>query len=292
MVRLPADPGRDPISLSAHPEIRVAGREATARLEEPYVMRLRVDARNGFQMKGPDFAAQLVAELDVTYSDPELRVGGGVEIQRGNFEVFGKRFDVERGWLAFDGSDTLDPQVNLVAVHQLRGRPGDTVTVTAGGRLSNPTIQFSSSVTGDRAQIIALLVSGTVRQETEQDAGRQAADFLAGVAAGVLSLSLREEFGSYFPTIAVQSNQLGGTRISGGVNLEELLPPAVRDVVQGVYFEGFLNTGNQQATTSQGQRQEAGVRLELDFPRGISNSYTIGGGQSGANWGVDVTWQP
>ena len=290
VVRLPDDPGRDPISLSPHPEIRVAGVTRETVGEDAYVMHLRVDASDGFQMKSPDFAARLTAELDVSYADPELRVGGGVAIQTGSFEVFGKRFEVERAWMAFDGGTTLDPQVNLVAVHELRGRPGETVTVTAGGRLSNPTIQFSSTVTNDRAQIIALLVSGgNVREDTERDASRQAADFLAGVAAGVLTLSLREEFGSYFPTIAVESNQLGGTRIRSGVSFGDLLPEAVRDVIQGVYFEGYLNTANQQGTASTGQVQDYGVRLDLDFPRGVSNSYTFGGPSS---WGIDVTWQP
>ncbi len=290
LVELPDDPGRDPISLDAHPEIHVAGTERGEPADDAYVMHLVVDASSGFQMRGPDFSARLEAELDVTYADPELRVDGGVQLTQGHFEVFGKRFAVERGWLAFDGGTTLDPQVNLVAVHQLRGRPGESVTVTAGGRLSNPTITFSSTVTNDRAAIIALLISGgDRRQDTERDATRQASDFLAGVAAGVLTLSLREEFGSYFPTIAIESNQLGGTRVRTGISLEDLLPAAVRDVIQGVYFEGFLNTAGQQATTTQGQQQDVGVRLELDFPRGIGNSYTL---DTNTNWSADVTWQP
>lgn len=290
LVELPDDPGRDPISLDAHPEIQVAGTERGEPADDAYVMHLVVDASNGFQMRGPDFSARLEAELDVVYADPELRVDGGVQLTEGHFEVFGKRFAVERGWLAFDGGTTLDPQVNLVAVHPLRGRPGETVTVTAGGRLSNPSITFSSTVTNDRAAIIALLVSGgDRRQDTERDATRQASDFLAGVAAGVLTLSLREEFGSYFPTIAIESNQLGGTRFRTGLSFEDLLPSAVRDVIQGVYFEGFLNTPGQLGTTAQGQNQEVGVRLELDFPRGIGNSYTI---DTNTNWSADVTWQP
>ena len=290
LVELPDDPGRDPISLDPHPEVQVAGSERGGPADDAYVMHMVVDASNGFRMRGPDFAARLEAELDVTYADPELRVDGGVQLTEGNFQVFGKRFDVERGWLAFDGSTTLDPQVNLVAVHPLRGRPGENVTVTAGGRLSNPSITFSSTVTNDRASIIALLVSGgDQRQDTEQAAGRQAADFLAGVAAGVLTLSLREEFGSYFPSIAVETNQLGGTRVRTGVSLEDLLPSAIRDVIQGVYFEGYLNTAGQQTATTTGQVPDVGVRLELDFPRGVSNSYTLG---TNNNWSADVTWQP
>ncbi len=76
------------------------------------------------------------------------------------------------------------------------------------------------------------------------------------------------------------------------MNLQDLLPGAVRDVIQGVYLEGYLNTGGQYGATTTGQVQNGGVRLELDFPRGIGNSYTFGGGGNSANWSVDVTWQP
>ena len=288
-VRLPDSLGRSPIELSHHPEILVVGEGDLERDGDPYELRLHVDARQPFGLKGQDLAAEVSAELDVLYRDPDFRVDGGVQLRAGHFDVFGKRFEVEGGWLRFDGTEELDPLVNLVAVHELRSRPGETVTVTASGRLSSPQIRFASSLTTDRAQIIALLVSGNVRQDSELEASRQAADFLAGIASGVLTLSLREEFGSYFPAIAVESNSLGGTRIRSGINFEDLLPEVIREIVQGAYFEGFLNTAGQQGTQSTGQVQDVGVRLELDFPRGVQNSYTFGGPSS---WSIDVTWAP
>jgi len=63
--------------------------------------------------------------------------------------------------------------------------------------------------------------------------------------------------------------------------------------VQGLYLEGFVTTSAQGTQTTGQATPQGGVRLELEFPRGISNSYTVGSqGEGNATWGVDVTWQP
>ncbi len=94
-----------------------------------------------------------------------LLVKGTVNLHSGYFQVFGKRFEVRSGSMVFDGNEEMDAKVDLVARHSLRGS-NDTITVTVSGRLSNPTIEFSSSVpTTSEAQVIALLVTGTTRQQ-------------------------------------------------------------------------------------------------------------------------------
>ncbi|MEZ4248243.1 MAG: translocation/assembly module TamB domain-containing protein [Polyangiales bacterium] len=286
------DAGRTPQSLAPHPDILVLGREtADEEPAEPYSVSLHVDARRPFTIKGDDFAAELVAVLELGYVDA-LQLKGEVELRSGHFDIFGKRFDVERGALFFDGETDLDPSVNLVAVHELRSRSGETVTVTASGRLSDPVIRFTSSLTNDRAEIIALLVSGEVRGETAQDVERAPTDFLAGIAAGVLTLSLREEFGQVVPTIVVEGNTYGGTRIRGGWRLEDVLPESLRRVIRGVYIEGFFNTSGQDGEGSRrtvGQVQDYGFLLELALPRNVVNTNTF---TPPNNFSLDVTWQP
>ncbi|MFK8000051.1 MAG: translocation/assembly module TamB domain-containing protein [Polyangiales bacterium] len=290
-VTLPTDEGRDPISLTNHPEIHVFGEETRSRPADPFEVQLHVDGTRGFDLAGEDLSANLQAELTVVYRDPIFRVDGGVQVLGGNFEVFSRRFDVEGGWLRFDGGDSIDPYVNLVARHNLRARPGESVTVTAGGRLSSPTIVFSSTITNDRAEIIALLVSGNVREATSAEADRQAANFLSGVASGALTLTLREEFGAYVPNITIEGNSTGGSRYGIGKNLEQLLPESVRDIILGFYVEGFLNTeGDVQSSGG----TNVGVRMELDFPRSVQLSGSVAPSVSGGNtnWGADVTWTP
>lgn len=288
-VRLAEDLGGTPQDLAPHPDVLVLGQELPEPDADPYRVVLNVDASVPIAVKHDDFAAEVTAQLRVAYADPSFEVTGGVQLLGGHFDVFGKRFQVERGAMIFDPASGLDPEVNLVAVHNLRSN--ETVTVTASGRLSDPQIRFSSTVTSDRAEIIALLVSGDVRRETNADAERAPTDFLVGIAAGVLTLSLREQFGAAIPNIVFESNEYGGAQIRGGWRFEDNLPERLRRVIRGVYVEGYFNTtgeqGGQQRTL--GQVHDYGFLLELAFPRNIvnTNSFTPPN-----NFSLDITWQP
>ena len=289
-VRLAQELGRAPQDLADHPEVRVVGRRAAAPPADPYTIMLDVDTVEPITVKHDDFAAQASARLHVLYGDPRFEITGAVTLGTGHFDVFGKRFEVERGAMVFDAQHPLDPEVLLSAVHSLSGS-NETVTVTAHGRLSDPVIRFSSSRTDDRAEIIAMLVSGDIRRETNNDLERAPTDFLAGIAAGVLTLSLREQFGTFIPNISIEANALGGARIRTGWRLEDFLPERIREVVQGAYIEGFFNTTGDDGGSSRtlGQVHDYGFRLEIAWPRNLVNSATY---SPPTNFSLDVTYEP
>lgn len=288
-VRLAQDLGRTPQDLAEHPEVHIVGRRSAAPPDDPYTIMFDVDTIEPIAVKHDDFAANASARLTVLYADPRFEITGAVTLGQGHFDVFGKRFEVERGAMVFDSAHPFDPEVNLSAVHNLRS--SETVTVSASGRLSDPVIRFASSRTNDRAEIIAMLVSGDIRRETDTEIERAPTDFLAGIAAGVLTLSLREQFGTFIPTIAIESNELGGARIRTGWRLEDFLPERIREVVQGAYVEGFFNTtgedGGDQRTL--GQLHDYGFRLEIAWPRNLVNAATY---SPPTNFSLDVTYEP
>ncbi len=288
-VRLATDLGRTPQDLADHPEVRIVGRRAAVPPSDPFTIVLHVDTVEPLAVKHDDFAAQASARLDVLYADPRFEITGAVTLGTGHFDVFGKRFEVERGAMVFDSERPLDPEVNLSAVHSLRS--SETVTVSASGRLSDPVIRFSSSRTNDRAEIIAMLVSGDIRRETDTEIERAPTDFLAGIAAGVLTLSLREQFGTFIPNISIEANELGGARIRTSWRLEDFLPERIREVVQGAYVEGFFNTTGEDGGNRRtlGQVHDYGFRLELAWPRNIVNSATY---SPPTNFSLDVTYEP
>lgn len=299
-------------SLDAHPDIAViadtgSSADDGATPEDPFVFIIRakspetrrsgVVSRRPFLVQRRDFAAWLAADITVRFEDPELRIRGTVDLGRGFFEVFGKRFDIDRGQMIFDGRPQMNPQVNLVAIHQLPGGGNATVTVTVSGTLNNPEVRFSSSEPVDsQAEVIALLVSGqrsllTSRQgdaNTEQ-ASQQTASFLSGLAAGVLTLTLRQQLGDQVPIIAVDTVNDGQTgRFRAGYDFEQLLPDFIRPVVEGVYLEGQVagQLGDQQSTSSPVSGR---ALIEVQFPYNI---VTTGQVDTEANWSVDVTWEP
>jgi len=107
----------------------------------------------------------------------------------------------------------------------------------------------------------------------------------------VLTLSLREELGQYFPVIVVESGQrgLGGTRIRAGFDARDLLPEVVRRVVTGAYIEGSVDIAGANPDGSQRQAPDVAFLMELRFPRDIvtTGQITIKGA-----WGLDLTWEP
>jgi len=289
-VFLPEGLGRTPQSLALHPDIRVVGREGETVVGDPFVVDLHVDGRQPFTVSSAEFGATVTADLDVVYREPDLSVGGTVEILDGFLDLYGKQFAVSEGTMRFDPTDSeLNPVVNLVAVHNLRSSPGDQVVVRATGTLADPQVSFTSTITDDEATIVALLVSGQVRQGTLDEVSQQTRNFLIGVASGVLTLSLREEFGYYFPSVVLRGNEYGGTRIGAGYSFDDLLPSWLRSVVTNIYVEGYLNTAGEDTSATQGQVQDYGFLLELSLPRSVVTGVNY---QPPSSAAIDVTWQP
>jgi len=303
---------QNPIPLGEHPDVRIVGLAAAPEeFEEPYPLRVRIARTPRFWVRSEDFSAQVSTELGIRYEDPDVRIVGDLELHRGFFEVFGKRFEVEQGSMVFDGGPTIDPLVSLVAVHQLRGGGrNDIVTVRAGGTLSAPTVEFSSPLvtSGDQGQILCVLITGSASSSgqcgessnvssTENAAGTQAAQFLSGIAFGVATLALRQQFGDLMPVIAIEggSGSNLSPRVRAGLNLERYIPERLRRVVRGIYVEGYVarqSSASPQAGAAPPSATTAaqyGVSLELQFPHNI---VTQGEYAQGNAWRLGVTWEP
>jgi translocation and assembly module TamB len=280
--------------LALLPEVLVIGEDAPdlgreRHLRFPYT--LHVDASRPFTVMRNDFEVVLTANLDVTYDEPDLFVSGLAEIDHGTFEMFGKRFSVARGSLAFDGGAELDPAVDLVAVYELPGGTGATVSILASGTLTDLAIDFQSTESTDTGEILALLVSGRASRATDPtaaaQAGQQAASFLTGLAAGLLTLSLREQFGNVVPNISIEDGGRGFVAARVGWDVDWLIPDFLREVVLGAYLEGTFGTSSRTSTGGVGGGVGVGVTMELSFPYNFSasGSYLVP-----SNGGIDLLW--
>ncbi|TFH32369.1 MAG: hypothetical protein E4H00_01570, partial [Myxococcales bacterium] len=156
-----------PQDLARHPEVFVIGETyEPVRRTDAYAVKLAVrsDDRLVIRSRDQGFYVEATADLHTNMAE-EFIVKGSVNLHTGNFKVFGKRFEIRSGSMVFEGDEEMDAKVDLVARHSLRGS-NDTVTVTVSGRLSDPTIEFKSSVpTTSQAQVISLLVTGTTTQQ-------------------------------------------------------------------------------------------------------------------------------
>jgi hypothetical protein len=290
-----------PQDLAPHPEVFFIGESnepIPPSVSYPIRLRLRSDDRIVIQSRDQGFFVEASASLDTTVAE-EFLVDGTVTLHTGNFRVFGKRFEVRSGSMIFDGDPEMDAKVDLVARHSLRGS-NDTITVTVSGRLSNPSIEFTSSVpTESQAQVIALLVTGTTRQQrgvnaSTAQASAETTNFLTGVAAGLASASLQSQFGGFAPTFGIQQGSAatddveGDTAVQVGFNVDSVLPDNVP--IRGLYVEGqFVARRNEGGPNTTGQAQRPGFLIEALWPL---NFVTTGTFAPPSNWSIDITWEP
>lgn len=303
-IALPEQSAGSVQALAPHPDITLTDTGLLAAATEdsgtPQVYRIHLTASDAVWVRRKDFAAQASPDLQLVYDDPDFLVSGYINLRRGFFEVFGKRFDVERGTLNFNGERELNPNVDLVAIHKLRG--GDsTVTINVSGTLTDPQIRFASTHPDatDEGSIIALLVSGRAGLDRPADtstagASDQAVNFLAGLTAGLLTLSAREQLGGMLPVIVLESGDQGfrSARARVGFQADRIIPAFLRPFVVGAYFEGFIEGGASSDTREGPQGRaaaEGGFLVEFEFPHNIVITFTYEVPSSG---GVDVTWQP
>ncbi|MEM7136126.1 MAG: translocation/assembly module TamB domain-containing protein [Myxococcota bacterium] len=289
-----------PQDLAPHPEVYFIGEDYTPVVRtDPYRISLQIISDDNVIIRSKDqgFLVEASTNLDTTLEE-ELLVKGNVNLRGGNFQVFGKRFELRSGSMVFDGDPDMDAKVDLVARHQLRGS-SDSVTVTVSGRLSDPTIEFTSTAaTTSEAQVIALLVTGTTRQQrglaaTTEAANAETTDFLSGVAAGLFSASLQSQFGGLAPTFGVQTGQgfdetAADTTVQVGFNVDSILPDNVP--IRGLYVEGqFVARRNEGGPNSTGQAQRPGFLVEALWPLSFVTTATFA---PPSNWSIDVTWEP
>ncbi len=290
-----------PQDLAPHPEVFFIGETyEPVRRSDGYQVKLRILSEDRIVIRSKDqgFYVEASAKLDTRMAQ-EFTVEGTVNLHRGSFQVFGKRFEVRSGSMIFDGDPEMDAKVDLVARHSLRGS-NDTVTVTVSGRLSEPTIEFKSSVpTSSEAQVIALLVTGSTRQQrgvntSTAQASQDTTNFLTGVAAGLFSASLQSQFGGFAPTFGIQQGQgsaddiEGDTAVQVGFNVDSVLPDSVP--IRGLYVEGqFVARRNEGGPNTTAQAQRPGFLIEALWPL---NFVTTGTFAPPSNWSIDVTWEP
>jgi TamB, inner membrane protein subunit of TAM complex len=290
-----------PLDLARHPEVFVVGETyEPVRPSDAYRVKLKIASEDRLTIRSKDqgFYVEASAKLN-TIMAQELSVEGTVNLLRGNFQVFGKRFEIRSGSMVFDGDTEMDAQVDLVARHALRGS-NDSVTVTVSGRLSDPKIEFTSNVpTTSQGQVIALLVTGSTRQQrgvntSTAQASQDTTNFLTGVAAGLFSASLQSQFGGFAPTFGIQQGQgvaddtTGDTAVQVGFNVDSVLPDDIP--IRGLYVEGqFVARRSEGGPNTTAQAQRPGFLIEALWPLNFVTSGTFA---PPSNWSIDVTWEP
>jgi hypothetical protein len=310
-IRLPETSTRSLQSLDPHPDIKIVGvDDSVVQSHSPYTFQINVDGSDTLiNVRRSDFSAAVEAQLDVIYLEPELRVAGEVNFERGLFEVLGKKFDLNTGRLSFNGSPQLNPKVSLKATHSPYGDDSKSVVATVTGTMRHPEVSFySDECQGEEGALTLLLTGSCSLGENEMADQSSGADprnaFLAGAAGGILSLGtsgIRREMNDLFPTFSVDtvgdSDSERRYRVQAGINADSLIPKFIRPVVRHAYVQGGVGSSNGQSQQTD-TVDNVDFQLELHFPFDlkwtgeVSQSNRSESDRDSLQWGSDVLWEP
>jgi hypothetical protein len=294
VLRLPDTSNRALQALGQHPDVDVVT-EKPEPPGTPYPIELVIAGDRNLTVRRNDFEANIATDLAVAYRDPDLNVGGHIEFVGGEFEVFGKRFDIGSGALRFDGGRELNPDVYLIATQKREAAGTSPVTVSVTGTLAEPNVTFQSDLCPGDLGAVTHLVSGRCAADDPdlaEESGDARSAVTSGIMSGVLTLGAQRELGELLPRIAIESTAQS-QRVRAGISSESLVPSFMRKLVQRVYVQGGVGVSTQSDDTTAAQQEAASDNpldflIELYFPHNI-----VGSGRfAQETWGLDVTWEP
>jgi autotransporter translocation and assembly factor TamB len=273
--------------LDPHPDVRLTsdGVPGLGASESGGVQlrALELHSKKDLWLKHRDFSVQLGLNLALRDVEGKLRLVGEADIVQGNLKLLGKSFNIQRGAVRFS-PDSDEPNLDLRASFEPPGG-GTPLNVQVSGRATNPALSFSGAA--DTTQEAFAILSGVGTNEAAQQAQADASSFGLALSAGLLSMTARQQFGAWVPTVSVGSNSRGqASQARAGFDASSLIPPALRGFARGAYVEGIVGNTQQGGP---GGSVGVGVRFEIALPRSTVTTFGYG---PGTNWSMDAAWVP
>jgi len=166
-------------------------------------------------IRNPQLRLELGGNLKMTMNKGEFFLEGPVEIVRGQYDLFGRRFIVQHGKVEFLGTDNMNPPINLEAeyVYRTVGREKRFLLLKVSGNMEFPRIDFydmNDKITQDDA--ISIILYGRKRDElsfgTQNDVGQNAGVNTAamGLVSNMVSDRLTRSFGDDLKLDVIEVN--------------------------------------------------------------------------------------
>jgi len=121
-----------------------------------YLIDVRGPSR--IQVRGLGLDSEWGADLKVRGTTAALAIAGRADLVRGGYEFAGKRFELTRGTIHFDGNSPPDPRLDIAATAEVTGL---TATVTVTGTSNHPDIRFSSVPALPEEELLSRLLFGS-----------------------------------------------------------------------------------------------------------------------------------
>lgn len=107
--------------------------------------RLNLSIPRNTWIKGDNMGLDLMGDLDMVMGGVGVELFGNLGVNRGFYNLFGRKLSIVRGDMAFQGGSTIDPSLDLEAQYVFRtaDRTKRILHAKVGGKLSLPEVDFS-----------------------------------------------------------------------------------------------------------------------------------------------------
>jgi translocation and assembly module TamB len=247
---------------------------AVSHAAEAFDLRLNllVDMPRRVFLRGRGLDSEWAGSLKLGGNLANPRVGGRLNLVRGQLSILGKVFKLTSGSVRFTDQDKIDPLLDIAAVNQ-----GSNLTVTArvSGPASNPALEISSVPELPQDEIISRLL---FNKNTTQLTGIEAVQLAAAVA------QLSGAGGGAVGFVDLARDKLGVDvlRVESGDDTESTTPA----LSAGKYVTDEIFVGVKKGATP--ESGEVGVEVELT--PNISVESGVGQtGESNAAWSLSAS---
>jgi translocation and assembly module TamB len=230
-------------------------RPATAATDTFLVSRLqnvrgsvKVEIPRNTWLRSPEMNIEISGQINVVISGPSIEPFGTIEIRRGDYNLYGRRFEIDSGTITFRGGKELNPVVELAAQHIFRSadKIKRVLNLTVSGELLEPKLTFlldNSEIAETDA--IAYLVFGrnfeALTQGQRSDmvqnqvgmTGDAFKDLLAGQLAGKVTKAIRNTLDLDVIEFSGDNNWRQATVMVGKYITNDLFVSYQRDIRMG-----------------------------------------------------------
>jgi translocation and assembly module TamB len=119
---------------------------------------LRVHADNQLFVSGMGLESEWSMDMRIGGTSTAPIITGGLDVVRGTYSFSGKRFEVSRGQVRFNGGALTDPDLNILATTT---NDGVTFNINITGTGQRPQIAFTSSPALPQDEVLSRLLFGT-----------------------------------------------------------------------------------------------------------------------------------
>ncbi|MCU4155010.1 translocation/assembly module TamB [Carboxylicivirga sp. A043] len=164
--------------------------------------RLNIEIPRSTWLKSDDMNIEISGDMDVAKTADYFELFGDVEVVRGYYILYGRKFNIEEGIITFMGGETLDPRLEVSADYVFRGSDKEkhTLELSISEYLSEPEISFTlDGVSISQSDAVSIMVFGKTMDELSYDGqngivGSVGSNMLANMVTSSLNNTIGQRF--------------------------------------------------------------------------------------------------